>query len=58
MAKRKTLQVLVTLTVPVGRSAAWARKEARYLINEGVGYYCNAGDEDGVKARSVKAVSK
>jgi len=54
MAKRKTLAMLVTVSVPANQSASWARREVRNLINHGVGWTTNAGDTDGVKARAVK----
>lgn len=54
MKTRKTVKMLVEVSVPVGRSAAFARREVRELINNGAGYFTYAGEE--VKVRSVKGV--
>lgn len=48
---RKTVWVMVKLSVPVTMSAAAARLEARTLINDACTYYADPGD---VKARAVQ----
>jgi hypothetical protein len=52
-AKRKTVTMLVTVTVPADKSPQWARKEVRHLINDGSGYHTYAGEE--VKCRGVRS---
>jgi len=57
MAKtRKRVTMLVTVSVPVGRTAAFARKEVKELISEGAGYYTYAGEE--VKCISARPMPR
>lgn len=58
MAKRKQIDVIVRVSLPADRSAAWARRELRHLVNDGVGYFTNAGDDDGIKARAVRPMPR
>ena len=51
MAKRKRLQMLVTVSVPADMPASDARREVRTLISEQCFYSADEGD---VKAISVK----
>lgn len=54
--KRKQITMLVTVSVPAERSPAFARKEVRYLINDGAGYITEAGEEVKViKVRPAKS---
>jgi len=55
MTKRKTLRMVVTVTVPIGMSASQARLEVRTLINDQTTYYADHGD---VKARGVRALPR
>lgn len=55
MMKRKTVEMHVTVTVPVNISAGTARREVRELINHGTGSFFPAGEC--VKARKVAAVA-
>lgn len=55
MAKRKTVRMLVAITVPAKLTAAEARREVRTLINE----QCNYLDLDSpVKVMSVTPVTR
>lgn len=42
--KKKTVKVLVTLSIPKNMTPAQARREMRYLVNEGCGFLENAGE--------------
>lgn len=55
MRTRKRIPMLVTVSVPVGMTAAEARREVRTLITE----QCNwRADSDDVKAIAVRPVKK
>lgn len=54
-AKRKTLHMLLKVTVPAHLSAAHARREVRTLINEQCNYSADL-DRREVCARSVRPV--
>lgn len=54
-AKKKTIQLLVTVSVPADMTAADARREVRYLINDQANYMADYGD---VKARKVGGIPK
>lgn len=60
MAKRKTVRMLVEVSIPADQTAAFARREVRHLISvEGnAGYFTNAGDVEGVKVRKVSPAGR
>jgi hypothetical protein len=49
--KHKYVTMVVTVAVPAGQTAAWARKEVRTLINEQCGFHSDPGD---VKVGSIR----
>lgn len=56
--KRKLVKMEIVVSIPADQSAAFARREVRHLIKGGVGWFFNAGDDDGVKLRSVKGARR
>ncbi len=56
MSKRKTISILVRVSIPRDMSASDGRREVRNLIRHGVGYFTNAGDDDGVKLKGCRGV--
>ncbi len=57
--KRKTVRMLVEVSVPVGLPAAQARKEVRSLINDQCefnGYVPGTFDEINMKVKRIGAV--
>ncbi len=52
---RKTVTMLVTVTIPKDMTAREARREVRYLISEGAGWSTYAGES--VKTKSVKGIT-
>jgi hypothetical protein len=52
MSKRKTVTMLVRVSVPVDMTAAEARREVRTLINDQSNYMA---DPDGVRVKSCAA---
>lgn len=55
MSKRKTMTMILTVTVPAEMSAAHARLEVRTLINEQCNYSAESGD---VKVRQLRPARK
>lgn len=51
---RKTIRLLLTVSVPAEMSAADARREVRTLINDQCNYDADPGD---VRARAVKPLT-
>lgn len=49
--KRKTVTMLVKVSVPANMPAAMARREVRTLINDQSGYYSEPGD---VRCKAVR----
>jgi hypothetical protein len=54
MKTRKAVSMLVTVSIPKGKSPRWARRNVRNLINYGTGWDTYPGDDQGVKARKVE----
>ena len=56
MSKRKQVTMLVTVSVNAWMTAAQARREVRYSINEGVGYMSTGPnyEEVVVRVRGIK----
>ena len=55
MKTRKRFRLIVEVSVPVGMTAAEARREVKTLISDQCNY---AADPDDIKALSVKAAPK
>jgi hypothetical protein len=58
--RKRTIQMVVTVTIPGWMTAAQARREVRSLINNGVGYLEYGPDfqDATVRAKAVGPVSK
>lgn len=51
LKRRKEIHIHLVVTVPRHRSAAWTRRNVKWLINTGVGWDTHAGEE--ITARRV-----